>query len=140
MQAVFSAATNASLFFQGGITAYNIGQKCRHLNGELVHAQNNNGITAKVASQMATEANRLFLSHYGIGVTGYATAVPEQGINELFAFYTFAEGSEVLVSNKIFSNKNDSVEAQRDFCFQILRKFREMLLEKEAGKTAATAR
>lgn len=31
LQTAFSNATGASLFFQGGITAYNIGQKCRHL-------------------------------------------------------------------------------------------------------------
>lgn len=31
LQAAFSAATLASKFFQGGITAYNIGQKSRHL-------------------------------------------------------------------------------------------------------------
>jgi nicotinamide-nucleotide amidase len=31
IQAVLSLAKDATAFFQGGITVYNIGQKCRHL-------------------------------------------------------------------------------------------------------------
>lgn len=38
LQAAISVAENASSFFQGGITAYNLGQKCRHLNIEPLHA------------------------------------------------------------------------------------------------------
>ena len=40
LQAVFSLAKDATAFFQGGITAYNIGQKCRHLLVEPTHAIN----------------------------------------------------------------------------------------------------
>ncbi|HEY2725901.1 MAG TPA: CinA family protein, partial [Parafilimonas sp.] len=38
LQAAFSNAKAASFFFQGGITTYNIGQKCRHLLVEPLHA------------------------------------------------------------------------------------------------------
>ena len=38
LQAAFSNAKEASFFFQGGITAYNIGQKSRHLLVEPLHA------------------------------------------------------------------------------------------------------
>ena len=31
LQGAFSQATDARLFFQGGITAFNVGQKCRWL-------------------------------------------------------------------------------------------------------------
>ena len=119
LQGLFSAATDASLFFQGGITVYNIGQKCRHLNVEPVHAQNNNCVTNKVASQMAVEVNKLFLSDYGIGITGYASTIPQQGINELFAFYAIARGTEVIKAERITSNKAEGLETQQDYCVQV---------------------
>lgn len=129
LQAMFSAATDASKFFQGGITVYNIGQKCRHLNVEPVHAENNNCVTQKVASQMAVEVNKLFLSDYGIAITGYASTVPPQGIHELFAFYAIALGDRLIKEEKIFSNKKEGVEAQQDFCFQIIQVFKKLLRE-----------
>lgn len=36
LQAAFSVGIEASKFFQGGITAYNLGQKARHLNVDPV--------------------------------------------------------------------------------------------------------
>jgi len=38
LQAAFSIAENASQFFQGGVTAYNVGQKYRHLLVDPLHA------------------------------------------------------------------------------------------------------
>ena len=127
LQAMFSAATDASKFFQGGITVYNIGQKCRHLNVEPVHAENNNCVTQKVASQMAVAVNKLFLSDYGIGITGYAATVPQQGIKELFAFYGIAKGNFLIREEKIFCNKREGVEVQQDFCFQVIQTFKKLL-------------
>ncbi|MBE7169869.1 MAG: nicotinamide-nucleotide amidohydrolase family protein [Williamsia sp.] len=130
LQALFSAATDASKFFQGGITVYNIGQKCRHLNVEPVHAQNNNCVTQKVASQMATEVNKLFLSDYGIAITGYASTIPDQGVNDLFAFVAIAEGDKVIIAEKLISDKEEGVEAQQDYCLQIASTFKDLLEEK----------
>ena len=86
LQAAFSSATEASKFFQGGITAYNAGQKCRHLNIEPIAALEDNCVTEKVACEMATQVNNLFISDYAIAITGYATKMPEKGINNLYAF------------------------------------------------------
>ena len=71
-QAAFSSAKDASKFFQGGITAYNAGQKCRHLNIEPIAALENNCVTEKVACEMAAKVNQLFISDFGISITGYA--------------------------------------------------------------------
>ena len=38
LQFALASITDASQFFQGGITAYNLGQKCRHLLVEPIHA------------------------------------------------------------------------------------------------------
>src|SRR5690348_6264721 len=80
LQAIFSLAKNATLFFQGGMTAYNIGQKCRHLMVEPTHAIECNCVSQKVSEQMAAEICHLFTSDYGIGITGYASPVPEKNI------------------------------------------------------------
>ena len=129
LQALFSVATDASKFFQGGITVYNIGQKCRHLNVEPVHAQNNNCVTQKVACQMALEVNKLFLSDYGIGVTGYASTIPQQDINKVFAFLAIAVGNKVVIAEKIRSSKKEGVEVQQDYCAQIASIFKELLMK-----------
>ena len=127
LQALFSAATDASKFFQGGITVYNVGQKCRHLNVEPVHAQNNNCVSQKVACQMAIEVNKLFLSDYGIGITGYASRIPQQNINEVFAFFAIAVGNKVVITEKLRSNKKEGVEVQQDYCARIASVFKELL-------------
>src|SRR5688572_3885424 len=71
----FSTAKNASNFFQGGITAYNLGQKVKHLNIEPIHADAANCVSERIAQQMASEVSKLFCSRWGIAITGYATPV-----------------------------------------------------------------
>lgn len=101
MQALFSNAQDASLFFQGGITVYNIGQKCRHLLVEPTHALQCNSVSGKVSHQMALSVCNLFSSDYGIGITGYASAVPEQNIHDLFSYVSIAAKGKIVVSEKI---------------------------------------
>src|SRR5688572_31469658 len=72
LQAALSSAKDATKFFQGGITTYNAGQKCRHLNIEPISALENNCVTEKVACEMAAQVSRLFISDVGISSTGYA--------------------------------------------------------------------
>lgn len=125
LQAAFSAATEASRFFQGGITVYNAGQKCRHLNIEPIYALKEDCVSENVASQMALEVNKLFLSDIGIGITGYASVVPETGIHELYAFFAIARQNRVVLTKKIMSTKNDSVAAQLDYTQQVVSCFSE---------------
>jgi len=53
LQFAFSSMENAADFYQGGITAYNIAQKFKHLTVEPLHALSVNCVSAKVAEQMA---------------------------------------------------------------------------------------
>ncbi len=112
LQAALSIATDASKFFQGGITTYNIGQKCRHLHIEPTHALECDSVSALVSDDMAKNVCRLFLSDYGIGVTGYASLVPEQGINSLFAYISIAKKDKVILAKKITVDEPDSYHAQ----------------------------
>lgn len=115
LQAAFSLAKNATLFFQGGITAYNIGQKCRHLLVEPTHAIEFNCVSKKVSEQMAQEVCNLFSADYGIGITGYASPVPEQNIKQLFAFVAISKNNKTILSKKINAPKMEPAASQLYF-------------------------
>ena len=53
LQACLSLADKALEFFQGGITAYNIGQKTKHLGVNPIHALATNCVSEKIAGEMA---------------------------------------------------------------------------------------
>ncbi len=129
LQAAFSSALEASQFFQGGITAYNAGQKCRHLNIEPIAGLENDCVSEQVACEMALNANKLFISHYGIAITGYASKMPEKGLNDLFAFFAIAENNKVLLCKKI-TTRLERVEAQVDYAKQVIKAFETLLKNK----------
>jgi nicotinamide-nucleotide amidase len=103
LQQVFSLAKKAMNFFQGGITAYNIGQKARHLKIDPIHGLSCNCVSEQIAIQMAKEVAHLFMSDWGLGVTGYASPVPEKGIDKVFACYAISFRDKIIVKKKIKS-------------------------------------
>ena len=133
LQAAFSTAKDASKFFQGGITAYNAGQKCRHLNIEPIAALENNSVSDKIAKDMATYVNKLFVSDFGIAITGYAARLPEQSINDLFAFFAIAQKQKILLCEKITTKKDEGVEAQIDFTNQVVLKLHKLIVNKKTA-------
>lgn len=118
LQASLAQAEFASTFFQGGITAYNLGQKYRHLKVEPIQAELENCVSPHVSSTMAVEVCEMFGSHWGIGVTGYATPVPESG-NRIFAYYAICRNKKIISHGKLSPRKKmDAFEVQ---CFYIRR-------------------
>jgi len=105
IQAALSLAKDASKFFQGGITVYNAGQKTRHLNIEPIHALECNSVSEQVAQQMALNVSRQFTADYGIGITGFASKAPEEGINELLAYISIAKNNKLVATKKIIPDK-----------------------------------
>lgn len=128
LQAAFSQPENATKFFQGGITAYNLGQKFRHLNVEPIHANSCNCVSEKIAGEMAREVCRVFSSDWGVSVTGYAAAIPELNIDDLFAFYSIAFSGEILVTKRIETERPILLEAQLDYVDMIIADFVKLLL------------
>ena len=112
LQGAFSQATDARLFFQGGITAYNVGQKCRWLDVDPIHALEHNAVSPKVANQMAEGAARRFCSNYGIGVVGYAAPVPEKKIDLPYAWYAIYGDGRLLETNRLEGRKGDALKVQ----------------------------
>lgn len=127
LQAALSSAENAMQFYQGGITAYNAGQKTRHLQVEPIHALNSDCVSERTAAEMAIGSNRLFLSDYAIGITGYATPQPQDGIHELFAFVAIAVGQDLLHASRLVCDRKNPIDAQLDYTNQALRIFLQVL-------------
>ena len=123
LQAALSSADNALEFYQGGITAYNAGQKTRHLQVEPIHALNCDCVSEKTATEMARGSNTMFLSDYAIGITGYATPQPQDGIHELFAFVAITHGQALLHATRLTCREQNPVAVQIDYTNQALRRF-----------------
>jgi|SRR5947209_6166135 len=80
VQASIGAISGASDFFLGGITAYTLEHKIKLLRVNEVHAREVNGVSERVAREMALGVCSLFGSELGIGTTGYAEPAPDLGI------------------------------------------------------------
>lgn len=126
VQFALGQAEFASEFYQGGITAYNLGQKYRHLKVEPIFAQACDCVSSQVAKEMAINVCELFNSRWGLSITGYATPTPESG-NKIFAFYAIAHKGRVIAAAKISSRKKDPYEVQVEFARTILDKLLQKL-------------
>src|ERR1700694_242986 len=111
LQSAFSQAEDAMKFFQGVLTPYTLGRKSRHLNIEPIHALSCNCVSDKVASGMALNSCLLFNSDWGLGITGFASPVPESG-NEVFAWYAIAYRNELVLRKKLEAAKGEPLEVQ----------------------------
>ncbi len=91
VQARIGAISGASTFFRGGITAYTLEQKARHLGVDRAAAAACDCVSETVARQMARGVCGLFDATIGLATTGYAEPNPELGIAEPFAWWAVAE-------------------------------------------------
>jgi nicotinamide-nucleotide amidase len=90
LQAAIGAISGASEFLLGGITAYTIDQKVRHLGVDRRQADAVNAVSPAIAGQMACGACLLFGCDLAVATTGYAEPAPERGILHPLAFWALA--------------------------------------------------
>jgi|GEM_PF-734923 len=120
LQMFLSQAEGATQFFQGGITAYNTGQKVKHLGVEPIHALSCNAVSPEVAAQMAQGVCTLFNSSVGLAVTGYAAPVQELGVQELYAFYAIACRGSIIAAQKIVPTVTEPDKVMQEYAWQII--------------------
>ncbi|GAA0533050.1 CinA family protein [Chitinophaga japonensis] len=120
LQMLLSRAAGATQFFQGGITAYNTGQKVKHLGVEPIHAQSCNAISPQVAAQMALGVCTLFNSSMGLAVTGYAAPVPELGVRELYAYYAIACKGSIIAAQRIMPAATEPEKVMEEYAWRII--------------------
>jgi nicotinamide-nucleotide amidase len=90
VQAHIGKISGASRFFVGGMTAYTLEQKVRHLGVDRNAASAVNCVSAEVAEQMARGACEFFGSNVGLATTGYAEPDMEWNVSEPFAWWAVA--------------------------------------------------
>ena len=90
VQARIAAGSGASEFFLGGLTAYSLDEKVRHLGVDRAAAKKVNCVSAEVAEQMARGVCGLFGADLGVATTGYAEASPADGVAEPMAWWAVA--------------------------------------------------
>jgi nicotinamide-nucleotide amidase len=122
-------AENAQEFFQGGITVYNLGQKSRHLHVDPIHAISCDSVSEHVAAEMAKHVTSLFMSDWGIAITGYASPVPEKNIYRLFACYSFYFRDKESIRQTIFVENSTPAEIRKFYTKHIADHFLEILLK-----------
>jgi nicotinamide mononucleotide (NMN) deamidase PncC len=70
---------------------------------------------------MALQVCGQFSSHWGIGITGYATPVPESG-NKLFAYFAIACNGKVRLTGRLRSDQKNPEEVQLNYTQAVLQK------------------
>lgn len=117
IQARIGAVPGASDFFLGGLTAYELDQKVRHLGVDRVVAAPVNAVSVTVAEQMALGTCAFFKSDIGLATTGYAEPYPAQKVDEPFAFWALAQvrpdALPVLRSGRVDCAGANRVHAQQ---------------------------
>ena len=119
LQLALGQVEKASEFYQGGITAYNLGQKYKHLQVEPIHAELHHCVSEQTTTEMALHVCELFNSQWGIGVTGFATPVPESG-NKVFAYYAIAHNKKIIAKGKLSPRNIPPPEIQLFYANRIL--------------------
>ena len=130
LQAALSAATHAPLFYEGGITVYNVKQKVQLLDVEPEDAVSSNSVSEKVAVQMALQCSRIFMSNIGVGITGYTSPPLYNERMELYACFAITRHGWVVDSGTI---SNYRKEKPADLQFYYTEKLLERLAETLAG-------
>jgi PncC family amidohydrolase len=133
LQAALASAENATVFFQGGITAYNVKQKYSHLHVDVLHAVSCNCVSGTVAAEMALGAGRSFSSNWGIGITGYASPLPGHDMDPLYAFYAISFRDEVVKTGEMTVEAGEPFKVQLHYVNSILQDLLDALKLKETA-------
>jgi nicotinamide-nucleotide amidase len=92
VQAQITSVAGASDYFLGGLTAYTLAQKVRHLGVSRAHAARVEGVSQQVAVEMALGVCDLFGADLGVATTGYAQPNRVRGVKVPFAWWAICHG------------------------------------------------
>ncbi len=90
VQARIGEMSGASDYFLGGITAYTLDEKVRHLGVSRTEARRAKCVSAGIVEQMAQGVCALFRSDIGVATTGYAEPSPDDDVTSPFAWWAVA--------------------------------------------------
>ncbi len=120
LQLAFSQMFEAGKIYKGGITAYTLEQKVKHLRVNPEEALQMNCVSRNICETMAVSAGRLYDSDWSVATTGYATPVPESE-QQIFAYYSIAYCGTIIRSDRIeLHAMTKPLDAQRYYTEYIL--------------------
>ncbi len=112
LQFSFSQMKDASRFYKGGITAYTLEEKVDLLHINEDQAAACDCVSPEIAETMALNVAEIFKTDWSIGVTGYATPVPESR-QKLYAHFSIVYKGKVILSEKLdLHSRTRQVNAQ----------------------------
>ena len=124
VQARIGAVSGASEYFLGGLTAYSLEQKVRHLGVNRAHARRVNCVSQRVAVEMAQGAGALFGADLAVATTGYAEPSPVDGIRTPMAWWALCHrkrgGQAVIISGQVELPGARRVAAQEAVAREVL--------------------
>jgi len=129
IQEAFSLTQDAMKFYQGGITAYNLGQKAKHLRVDPIEADAHNCVSENIAVVMARNVCRLFSSDWGIAVTGYDSPLPEAGVTTLYACYAISFRSKKIAKGTIYAEKLPQINVRWFYINTIMEAFLKSVMD-----------
>lgn len=133
LQAALASAESASNFFEGGVTAYNIEQKVKHLQIDRRKAEACNCVSQETAEEMVMGVCRLFDTEWGIAITGYATPVPESN-EKRYAYFAIGCRDRVVSSGKLEGTEQEAIEVQLKYVNEILTAFAGSVANRQPGE------
>ena len=127
LQLAFSQMPNASLFYKGGITTYNLPEKVKFLDVDREEAETCDCVSRNIAETMALNVAKLFDTDWSIAITGYATPI-KNSAHKIFSFFSFSYKGEVILSKQLeLHPKTQALNAQKYYAEFILGCFKSEL-------------
>lgn len=124
LQARIASVSGASNYFLGGITAYALDQKVKHLGVSRTAAKSVDCVSQWVAVEMARGAIELFGADIAVSTTGYAEPNPASGVKTPLAWWAICHaqrgGRMAVVSGLVEVPGAKRVEAQERIAGEVL--------------------
>ena len=124
LQARVGSVSGASSYFLGGITAYNLEQKVKHLKVNRVAARKVDCVSQRVAVEMAQGVAALFGADVAVATTGYAEPDPPAGITVPMAWWALCHrqsgGQTTVISSFVEMPGARRIEAQDRVASEVL--------------------
>ena len=142
IQKMIGSVSGASNFFEGGLTAYSLDQKVRHLGVDRSHAAEVDCVSEQVAAQMARGACNLFAADVGMATTGYAEPYPEQDVSSPFAYIAICvktpNGFKTVYQEKVDGKGLNREEMQNFTAVTALHALQEYLVGETTGRKSSS--
>ena len=124
VQARIGSVSGASNYFLGGITAYTLAQKVKHLGVNRAAARRVDCVSQREAVEMAQGAASLFDADVALATTGYAEANRVAGVKVPMAWWALCHqqprGRVAVISGMIEMPRSNRVEAQARATTEVL--------------------